>query len=122
MNRDKKITNIIEALGRKKDIESIQVLEEVGTNCDENEVRRLTARALINKNCEEALEVVILRDGKGINDLNTSVAMSTINDLLALDDKEHALRVLTRAEEEEDYAKTIKETARSVKALMTFAS
>lgn len=122
MNRDKKIINIIDALGRKKDNDAIQILEEIGTNCNEDDVRRLTARALINRNCEESLEVVILKEGKGINDLNTSVAMSTINDLLALDDKEHALRVLTRAEEEEDYAKTIKETARSVKALMTFAS
>lgn len=121
MNKNKKIVNIIDALGRKKDADSIKVLEEVGTNCNEDEVRRLTARALINKNSEDALEVVILKEGKGINDLNTSVAMSTINDLLALDDKGEALKVLTKAEEE-DYANTIKETARSVKALMAFTS
>lgn len=121
MKREDKITNIIDALGRKKDAESVTVLEEVGTNSGEDDVRRLTARALINKNSEDALEVVILKDGKGINDLNTSVAMSTINDLLALDDKENAIKVLTKAEEE-DFSQTIRETARSVKALMAFTS
>ncbi len=122
MRREEKINNIIEALGRKRDSDSIAVLEEVGTNCSEDEVRRLTARALINKNSEDALSVVILKDGKGINDLNTSVAMSTINDLLALDDKETALKVLTKAEEEEDFSQSIRETARSIKALMSFTS
>lgn len=121
MKREKRIQNMIEALGEHKDDDAIRVLDEVGTNSSEDEVRRLTARALINRNSVDSLEVVILKEGKGINDLNTSVAMSTINDLLALDDKGEALKVLTKAEEE-DYANTIRETARSVKALMAFTS
>lgn len=122
MNKEKRISNIIEALSKHEDSEAIRALETVGTNCSDDEIRRLTARALVNRNSDDALSVVILQEGKGINDLSTSVAMSTINELLALDSKDRAIKVLSRAEEEEDLAQTVKDTARSVKALMAFSS
>lgn len=122
MRKDKKISNIIEALSKHENEEAVKVLEEVGTNCSDDEIRRLTARALVNRNSEDALSVVILQEGKGINDLNTSVAMSTINELLALDNKDRAMKVLAKAEEEEAFAQNVRDTARSVKALMAFSS
>lgn len=119
MNRDKKLNNIIEALSKHNDPESVSVLEEIGTNCVDDEVRRLTAKALINRNTGDSLNIVISKPGKGINDLSTSVAMSSINELLALKDKTEALKVLNEAEENNEN-ESIKETARSVKALMNF--
>jgi len=120
MNRDKKINNIIEALSRHEDNSAVAVLEEVGTNSTEDEVRRLTSRALVNRNTRDSLSIVILEKGKGINDLSTNVAMSTINELLSLEDKTQAMELLLEAEES-DYEENIKETARSVKALMAFS-
>ena len=69
----KRLENIIEALGRHKDTESIKVLEELGTNCPIDEVRELASKALIGKNVPEALEIVITRKGKGINELITLI-------------------------------------------------
>lgn len=120
MKREKKLGNIIEALSRHEDSTAIDVLERLGTNCSDDEVRRLTAKALIGRNCYDSLSVVILKEGKGINDLNTSVAMNTINELLALEDKTEALRVLQEAQEN-DSSENIRENARSVKALMAFS-
>ncbi len=120
MNSDKKIENIIEALARHQDNSSVAVLEEIGTNCCDDDVRRLTAKALVKRNSKDSLSIVILKEGKGINDLNTSVAMSTINDLLSLEDKQEALKILDMAEEGE-FNNVVKETARSVKALMAFS-
>lgn len=120
MNNNRILNNIIEALSRHEDSSAIGVLEEVGTNCPDDEVRRLTARALVNRNTYDSLSVVILRRGKGINDLSTNVAMSTINELLAMQNKEEVIKVLNDAEEN-DHDEIIKETARSVKALMAFA-
>lgn len=120
MNNNKILSNIIEALSKHKDSAAVGVLEDVGTNCPNDEIRRLTAKALIDRNTHDALSVVILKQGKGINDLNTSVAMSTINELLALRDKSEALKVLNEAEET-DSDEAVKETARSVKALMAFS-
>jgi len=119
--KDNKIlSNIIEALSKHQDSAAVGVLEDVGTNCPSDEIRRLTAKALIDRNTYDSLSVVIQRKGKGINDLNTSVAMSTINELLSLKDKSEVLKVLEEAEAKvEDEA--IKETARSVKALMAFS-
>lgn len=120
MNNNKILNNIIEALSRHADSSAVGVLEEVGTNCPDDEIRRLTAKALINRNTYDSLSVVILKKGKGINDLSTNVAMSTINELLALQDKEEVLRVLNDAEENQ-HDEAVRETARSVKALMAFA-
>lgn len=120
MNNDKKLNNIIEALSKHENPEAVGVLERVGTNCPDDEVRRMTIKALISRNTPDALAVVISAKGKGINDLSTSVAMSSINDLLALPDKSEALKVLEETEEKcED--ENVRETARSIKALMAFS-
>lgn len=116
----KKISNIINALSMHTDPESIKVLEEIGTNSSVDIVREMTARALVRKNSEDALKVVITSEGKGINDLSTLVAMSTINELLGLEDKETAMRVLSETVESE-LEDEIKDNARSVKALMALS-
>lgn len=119
MKKDKKISNIIEALAKHEDATSVAVLEKLGTNCTDDEVRRLTAKALISKNTPDALSVVISAPGKGINDLSTNVAMSAINELLTLKDKSEAIKALTQAEESSKN-ETVRETAHSVKALIAF--
>lgn len=120
MKREKKLNNIIEALSKHEDSAAIEVLERLGTNCSDDEVRRMTARALINRNSYDSLSVIILKEGKGINDLDTSVAMSTINELLAMQDKAEVLRVLEEAQEKHEN-ENVRENARSVKALMAFS-
>lgn len=120
MNNDKKLSNVIEALSRNEDTKSIEVLERVGTNCPDDEVRRLTAKALVNKNTRDSLSIVIISKGKGINDLSTNVAMSAINELLALEDKSSAMEILANAEENHE-DESVRETARSVRALMAFS-
>lgn len=117
---EKKVSKLIEELGRHEDSSAVSVLEDVGTNSSIDEVRRLTARALIKRNTPDSLAVVISRAGKGINDLSTNVAMSTINELLALKDKSQAMEVLDKVDEA-DWDENVKETARSVKALMAFS-
>ena len=119
MKRNQKISNIIEALSKHDDSSSIDVLERLGTNCEEDEVRRLTAKALINKNTPDALSLVISKPGKGINDLSTNVAMSAINELLSLKDKTEAVKILTQVEENNE-DESVRETAHSVKALIAF--
>ena len=56
---------IIEALGRHEDDASIDVLEDLGPNSSREEVREETAKALIRKNNEKALRIVIANKGKG---------------------------------------------------------
>ncbi len=120
MNNNKRINNIIEALGKHEDMDSVRVLEEIGTNSSIDEVREMTAQALIRKNCPESLKVVIATEGKGINDLSARVAMSAINELLSLDDKSQALKVLDETMENAE-KQEIKDTARSVKTLITYS-
>ena len=62
---------IIEALGRHEDSEAISVLRDLGTNSPRDDVREETAKALIRRNSEESLRIVVSDAGKGINDLNT---------------------------------------------------
>jgi len=116
----KNIKNIIEALSKHEDSSAIEVLERIGTNCDSDEVRSLTASALVNRNTPESLSIVILSKGKGINDMNTGVAMTTINDILSLQDKAIAMKILNDAAGT-DIDEEIKETARSVQALMALS-
>ena len=119
MNMDK-VRKIIDALSIHTDPESINVLNNVGTNSSIDEVRELTSRALVKKNVKDSLEVVITNQGKGINDLSTVVAMSTINELLSLEDKTEAIHILEDTVEnhsEED----VRDNARSVKALMALS-
>ncbi len=116
----KRLSNIIEAISKHEDeVEAIRVLEEIGTNASNDDVRELVSKFLIRKNTTNALELMIQNKGKGIHDLSARVAMSTINELLALADKTEAIRILENTiecnEEQE-----VQDTARSVKALMSF--
>lgn len=120
MKNNKKIKQVIEALSQHEDTSAIGVLERVGTNCADDEVRRLTASALVKRNTRDALEVVISAKGKGINDLSTTVAMSTINELLGLKNKEQAMKLLSEVEENH-MDENVRETARSVRQLMAFS-
>ena len=109
--------NIITALGQHEDDEAINVLEELGTNSESDEVREWTSRALIQRNTHDSLCEVILNKGKGINDLSPRVAMSAINDILELKDKTEAIKIL------EDTMKmhsdeTVRDSASSVRALI----
>lgn len=118
--KTKKLNNIIDALSLHEDPSSVAMLEEIGTNSSIDVVREMTSRALVRKNMEDSLKVVISNKGKGINDLSTVVAMSTINELLSLEDKEMAMKILSdtvEGEVEED----VKDNARSVKALMALS-
>ena len=122
MDNNKKIKNIIHALGEHKDSEAaIALLTEFGTNSPDDEIRELTAQTLIRKNTHESLRVVLVSQGKGINDLSARVAMASINELLCLRDKSEAIKILDdtiKMHSSED----VRNTARSVRALMTFAS
>jgi len=120
VDNSKRLNNVIEALSRHEDESATQVLERLGTNSVDDEVRRLTSRALIRRNSYASLSVVITEKGKGINDLSTNVAMSAINELLSLEDKTEALKILEIVEGN-SCDETIRETARSVKALMAFS-
>ena len=119
-DEEKNISKIIDALVEKEDEKALEVLERVGTNCSIDEVRRMTAKALVKKNTPESLAIVIGKKGKGINDLSTSVAMSTINELLSLEDKENAVKVLSDVQESAQ-EEEIRGTAGSVKTLMEYA-
>ncbi len=116
----RKIRNIIEALCQHEDNDSVRVLDEIGTNSPDDEIRELTARALIRKNSHDSLAVTITNKGKGINDLSTVVAMSTINELLSLDNKDEALKILSDTVEMHS-DEEVRENARSVKALMALS-
>ncbi len=121
MENIQKIKNIIEALGEHKDSEAaISLLTELGTNSEDDEIREMTARTLIKKNTHESLRVVLISKGKGINDLSARVAMASINELLALKDKKEAIKILDdtiKMHSDEE----VRNTARSVRALMTFS-
>ena len=107
-------------MGRHEDPQSIAVLEEIGTNSEIDEIREKTSQALIRKNSPEALRVVISCAGKGINDLSARVAMSSINELLSLNDKTEVLKVLEETMNSAEKTE-VKDTARSVKALITYS-
>ena len=81
----------------------------------------LTSQMLVRKNIHDALKVVIINKGKGINDMSTVVAMSTINELLSLENKEEAMKILENTISSESFDEEVKENARSVKALMALS-
>ena len=122
MDNNEKIKNIIQALGEHEDAQAaIEVLTEMGTNSQDDEIRELTAQALIKRNTHESLRVVLIHKGKGINDMSARVAMTAINELLTLKDKSEAIKILDdtiKMHSDED----VRNTARSVRALMTFSS
>jgi len=97
MNRSKTISEmskIIEALGKHSDNAAVGVLEEIGTNSSDDSVREMTAKALINRNTNDSLRVVLVYKGKGIHDLSAGVATSAINSLMSLSDKSEAFKIL----------------------------
>ena len=116
----KNVSNIIEGLGMNPNSESINILEDVGTNSKVDAIREMTSRALVKRNEHDSLKVVIANKGKGINDMSTIVAMSTINELLALGDKTEAMRILTDTVESHS-DEEVRDNARSVKALMALS-
>ena len=116
----KDVTNIIEGLGINENPETISILEDVGTNSKIDAIREMTARALVKKNMHDSLKVVITNKGKGINDMSTVVAMSTINELLSLNDKSEAMKILEDTVNEHS-DEEVRDNARSVKALMAIS-
>lgn len=116
----KDVTNVIEGLGLNPNPETISILEDVGTNSKIDAIREMTARALVKKNMHDALKVVITNKGKGINDMSTVVAMSTINELLSLEDKSEAMKILEDTVEMHS-DEEVRDNARSVKALMALS-
>ena len=61
---NKNVAEIIDALAAHQDSASIDVLEEIGTNSPDNEVREYTSRALVRKNVHDSLKIVIINQGK----------------------------------------------------------
>lgn len=116
-----KVSDIIDSLTINPSPDAVTVLEEIGTNSSIDEVREMTARALVKRNEPASLSVVISHRGKGINDMSTSVAMSTINCLLSLEDKQEAMRILENTISGEEFEEDVRENARSVKALMALS-
>ena len=116
-----RVSNIIDSLTINPNPESVSVLEEIGTNSSIDEVREMTSRALVKRNEHNSLSIVISNSGKGINDMSTVVAMSTINELLSLENKEVAMSVLERTISSDRFDDEVKENARSVKALMALS-
>ena len=115
-----RVSDIIDSLTINPNPDAVGVLEEIGTNSSVDEVREITSKALVKRNEHDSLSVVITNKGKGINDLSTVVAMSTINELLSLEDKEVAMGVLEHTISGE-FDEEVKENARSVKALMALS-
>ena len=116
----KDVTNIIEGLGINENPETISILEDVGTNSKVDAIREMTSRALVKKNMHDSLKVVITNKGKGINGMSTVVAMRTINELLSLEDKSEAMKVLENTVEMHS-DEEVRDNARSVKALMALS-
>ena len=114
---NKAVEKIIDSLEKHEDLESIAVLEELGTNSPDNEVRELTSRALVRKNVHDSLKVVIINEGKGINDLSPVVAMSTVNEILALKDKTEVIKILDDTINLNTIDE-VRDNARSVKSLL----
>jgi len=116
-----RVSDIIDSLTINPSPDAVAVLEEIGTNSSIDEIREMTALALVKRNEPASLSVVISHRGKGINDMSTVVAMSTINCLLSLEDKQEAMNVLERTISGEEFEEDVRENARAVKALMALS-
>lgn len=88
------VSDIIDALGKHSDESAIGVLEEVGTNSSNNEIRKMTAKALIERNTHNALRVLLINKGKGIHDYNEDVSSSVVEMLKNIEDNAETLRIL----------------------------
>ena len=116
-----RVCDIIDSLTINPSPDAVAVLEEIGTNSSIDEVREMTALALVKRNETASLSVVITQNGKGINDMSTVVAMSTINCLLSLENKQEAMKLLENTMSDENIDEEVRENARSVKALMALS-
>lgn len=116
-----KVEHIIEALGRHKDPQSVDVLTEIGTNYHKSDIREQVIKALVSKNTEEALKPMILNEGKGINDLDPNVAEFAIKEILNLKDKETVMKLLDDTSRNHG-KEAIREKASSVKALIALSN
>jgi len=112
-----KIEHIIEALGAHPDPSSIGILERLGTNSPSEEIREMTAKALVAKNTHDSLVVLVINKGKGMNDLSPKVAMNSVNEILSLEDKAEVINILEDTMHLHSDIE-IRETARSVRALI----
>ena len=56
---NRRIKNIIEALARHNDEDSIRVLDELGTNCPIDEIREMTSKALIKRTLTNLLKQLL---------------------------------------------------------------
>ena len=92
----------------------------MGTNSPDNEVREYTSRARVRKNVHDSLKIVIVNQGKGINDLSPAVAMSTINEILSLKDKSEVVKILDDTINMHS-DESVRENARSVKSLLALS-
>jgi hypothetical protein len=93
----REISQIIETLGRHADESAVRVLEDVGTNCPDEFVRQVTAKALVNRNSEDSLRIILTREGKGLYDMNPSVVEAVVDSLRNLSDKSEAIKLLDDA-------------------------
>ena len=112
-----KIEHIIEALGAHPDPASVGVLDRMGTNSPSDEIRELTAKALVQRNTHDSLVVLVINQGKGINDLSPKVAMNSVNEILSLEDKVEVINILEDTINMHSNDE-VRETARSVRALI----
>ncbi len=114
----REISQIIETLGRHADETAVRVLEDVGTNCPDDFVRQVTARALVNRNNEDSLRIILTREGKGLYDMNPGVVEAVVDSLRNLSDKSEAIRLLddTSVNGPNDY---VRAKAYEVKQLIT---
>lgn len=117
---NKKIEKIIKALECHEDAGAIAILEELGTNSPDNDVRELTSKALVRRNVHDSLKVVIINQGKGINDLSPVVAMSTVNEILSLEDKSEVIKILDDTINMNSIDE-VRENARSVRSLLSLS-
>lgn len=88
------ISEIIEALGKHPDSSAVGVLEEIGTNCSDNEVRKMTAKALIERNTHESLKILLINRGKGIHDYQKDVFEDVTGLLKNMTDKSEVIKIL----------------------------
>ena len=117
MDNISRLKNVIEALGKHKDEQSVEVLERLGMGSNIDYIRSLSAKALIKRNTKNSLEVIINRQGKGINDADMNVAMSAINEILELDEKTNVINILENVSINSS-DKSVRDCAKAVRTLI----
>jgi hypothetical protein len=116
----KKLDEIIEGLTNHEDPTSVWFLEEIGSNSSLDCIREMTSRALVRKNMNDSIRVVVAHEGKGINDMSKLVAMRTIGELISLEDKSVADEVLQDVIENNPNEQ-VQNNARAVRTLLALS-